>query len=215
MSGPAGEKFHKDSIISHRCDSHKSRKGISQIHPGIQTVKHRLRGTDAEIKYRIFTSKIDKILLAKTERGVCSIIIGADEDILFRSLQKEFPYATLTKSAGLQLEINSINHYLNGGLLDMPVDIYGTEFQVTVWTAISAIPYGETKSYSELAEEIGMPTAYRAVANACGANPVPLIIPCHRVVGKNGNLGGYGPGVNKKKFLLELEKKNKYSNTGN
>ncbi|WMT50548.1 MAG: methylated-DNA--[protein]-cysteine S-methyltransferase [Ferroplasma sp.] len=215
MSGAAGEKFHKDTIITHRCDSYKSLTETSQIQSGIRTVKYGGDGKGVEIKYRIFASKIDKILLAKTDRGVCSIIIGADEELLYGSLQKQFPHATLTESAGMQPEIDSINHYLDGGLLDMPVDICGTEFQVKVWTAINAIPYGETKSYSELAEEIGMPTAYRAVANACGANPVPLIIPCHRVVGKNGSLGGYGPGIDKKKFLLELEKKNKDSNKGN
>lgn len=174
---------------------------------GIQTLRNQT--IDLTINYKIFNSKIGKLLIAGTDKGICSLNIGSDGGLLFSSLQKEFPKATLIESDGLQPAIDAIIHYLDGGQLDIPVDIYGTEFQVKVWAAIKAIPYGATKSYSELAEEIGMPTAYRAVANACGANPVPLIIPCHRVVGKNGHLGGYGPGVDKKKFLLDLEKINK------
>ena len=215
MGAVSRDKSRKAPIISHYYNSLESQSRTPQIQPGIRTVKHRDIGKDRKIKYRIFTSKIGKILLAETDIGLCSIIIGTDEEVLFSSLQKEFPGAILTESDTMQLEIDAINHYLDGAPLDMPVDIYGTEFQARVWTAIKSIPYGETKSYSELAEEIGMPNAYRAVANACGANPVPLIIPCHRVVGKNGDLGGYGPGMDKKKFLLNLEKKNKDKNKCN
>ena len=177
----------------------QSKSGI-----GIKTLRNQPKGLT--IKYKIFNSKIGMLLIAETDKGICSLNIGTDEGLLFSSLQKDFPKAKLIESNRLQAAIDAIIQYLDGGQLDIPVDIYGTEFQAKVWTAIKAIPYGQTKSYSELAEEIGMPTAYRAVANACGANPVPIIIPCHRVVGKNGNLGGYGPGVDKKKFLLDLEK---------
>lgn len=208
------DKSRKAPIISHYYNNLESQRRTPQIQPGIRTVKHRDSGKNRKIKYSIFTSKIGKILLAETDRGLCSIIMGTDQDVLFSSLQKEFFSAILTESDGMQPEIDAINHYLDGEPLDMPLDIYGTEFQARVWTAILGISYGETKSYSELAEEIGMPNAYRAVANACGANPVPLIIPCHRVVGKKGNLGGYGPGLDKKKFLLDLEKINKNKDKG-
>ena len=176
---------------------------------GMGIKQYRSGGIGVTIKYKIFPSKIGMLLVAETEKGICSLDIGSDEETLFRSLKKEYPRAILIESDELKPRIDAILGYLDGSRIDMPLDIYGTEFQVRVWMAIKAIPYGETKSYSEIADDIGMPRACRAVANACGANPVPLIIPCHRVVGKNGNIGGYGPGVDKKRFLLEMEKVNR------
>jgi AraC family transcriptional regulator of adaptative response/methylated-DNA-[protein]-cysteine methyltransferase len=101
--------------------------------------------------------------------------------------------------------LRGVNAHLRGQELKLPVDIRGTDFQLRVWMAIHLIPHGSTRTYSELAEMIGEPRAVRAVANACGSNPVPLVIPCHRVVRKGGNLGGYGLGVPRKRALLEEE----------
>ncbi len=88
---------------------------------------------------------------------------------------------------------------------DLPLELKGTDFQVKVWKALEKIPYGETKSYQEIAEEIGSPKAFRAVGNANNKNPVSIIIPCHRVIGKSGKLVGYGGGLEKKEYLLHLE----------
>ena len=88
---------------------------------------------------------------------------------------------------------------------DLPLDVIATAFQSKVWQALRAIPYGSTRSYGEVAREIGQPTAQRAVAQACGSNPVAIVIPCHRVVAGDGGLGGYGLGVERKKKLLEME----------
>ena len=214
MNTVEGNQIHGNNSIFEENTLQKSHsmRPQSKSEIGIKTLRNQPKGLT--IKYKIFNSKIGMLLIAETEKGICSLNIGTDEGLLFSSLQKDFPKATLIEFDGLQPAIDAIIHYLDGDQLDIPVDIYGTEFQAKVWTAIKAIPYGQTKSYSELAEEIGMPTAYRAVANACGANPVPLIIPCHRVVGKKGNLGGYGPGLDKKKFLLDLEKINKNKDKG-
>ena len=106
----------------------------------------------------------------------------------------------------------SIISYFNGKKVkfNFPIDrIRATEFQKSVWKETSKIPYGTTTSYGEIAERIGKPKSYRAVGNALGANPLPIIIPCHRVVSSNGSLGGFSGGLKLKKFLLELEKKHK------
>ncbi len=89
---------------------------------------------------------------------------------------------------------------------DLPIELKGTDFQVKVWKALEKIPYGETKSYQEIAEEVASPKAFRAVGNANNKNPISIIIPCHRVIGKSGKLAGYGGGLDKKEYLLNLEK---------
>lgn len=89
---------------------------------------------------------------------------------------------------------------------DLPIELNGTDFQVKVWKALEKIPYGETKSYQEIAEEVASPKAFRAVGNANNKNPISIIIPCHRVIGKSGKLAGYGGGLDKKEYLLNLEK---------
>ena len=104
-----------------------------------------------------------------------------------------------------------IKSYFRGELKEfkIPVELHGTEFQLKVWKEISLIPYGETISYSELAKRIGCPESVRAVAGACGANPVSIIVPCHRIIGSNGEIGGYNWGKDRKRRLLDLETKNK------
>ncbi|HBH33643.1 methylated-DNA--[protein]-cysteine S-methyltransferase [Psychrobacter sanguinis] len=120
------------------------------------------------------------------------------------SLSKENPIEALLLTALSQLE-----HYHTGKLqqFDIPLDLsLGTPFQQSVWRALQQIPYGETISYAQLAQNIDKPTAYRAVANANGKNPFSIIIPCHRVVASDGGLGGYTGGLDKKRLLLEIEK---------
>jgi methylated-DNA-[protein]-cysteine S-methyltransferase len=90
-------------------------------------------------------------------------------------------------------------------IFDVPLLMHGTDFQVSVWNALSGIPYGETRSYKDIAEQVNRPRAYRAVGAANGRNPVAIIVPCHRVVGSNASLIGYGGGLDIKQYLLELE----------
>ncbi len=148
------------------------------------------------------------IIVAETEQGICAVSIGDSEEDLEQALKREFKRADIQKSERIRNRLNTLLQYFEGQELRLPVALRGTDFQRRVWAAIASIPYGETRSYNEIAELIGKPHAYRAVANACGANPVPLIIPCHRVVRKDGSLGGYALGVDRKKYLLDMEKRN-------
>lgn len=173
---------------------------------GMPASSYRKGGEGAKIRYDIIQSKLGFLVIAETDSGICALSIGDSEKILVDSLEREFPKAEIARSDEMKESGKAVLEYLEGKELDLPLDVQGTEFQKRVWAAIKTIPYGETKSYSEIAEMIGKPEAHRAVANACGANPVPLIVPCHRVVRKDGSLGGYGLGVDKKEFLLKMEK---------
>ena len=173
---------------------------------GMTPSEYRKGGAGIQIRYLIAESKLGFILVAETDKGICSVSMADAPDQLIRQLSSEFHKATLLQSEEVRDRMNAILEYFDGKKLNLPVDVQGTEFQKRVWAAISRIPYGETRSYNKIAEEIGMPKAYRAVANACGANPVPLIVPCHRVIRKNGSLGGYGMGIERKKYLLAMEK---------
>ena len=173
---------------------------------GMTPSEYRNHGKGIQIRYMISESRLGFILVAETDKGICSVSMADSPDQLVKQLSSEFAKATLLKSDKVRDSMNAILEYLDGKKLNLPVDVHGTEFQKRVWAAISRIPYGETMSYNGIAEEIGMPRAYRAVANACGANPVPLIVPCHRVIRKDGGLGGYGMGIERKKYLLDMEK---------
>lgn len=150
------------------------------------------------------------LLVARTERGVCNLRFGADPEALAAGLRREFPWAELREDgARLASCAAALRRYLEGRSrrLDLPLDVRGSQFQRRVWQAICAIPYGETRSYAELARQIGRPRAARAVAGACAANRVALVIPCHRVVESGGGMGGYRWGARRKARLLELEQK--------
>jgi len=144
---------------------------------------------------------------------------------LIAHLQNEYPNARIApQDSGAQfyLWVSQILRYLEGknyAIGDLPVDVAATAFQMRVWKELQRIPYGKTLSYNEVAERVGNPKAYRAVANACASNRVPLVIPCHRVVKKNGDLGGYRWGVDRKQKLMDMEVenisgRNLVSNTG-
>jgi AraC family transcriptional regulator of adaptative response/methylated-DNA-[protein]-cysteine methyltransferase len=123
-------------------------------------------------------------------------------------LAEEFPAAALSRAAaGLRLWLDTLLAYLDGqqARLDLPLDVRATAFQRRVWEALTAIPYGSTRSYGDLAAAIGQPTAARAVARACATNPAALVIPCHRVIRENGDLGGYRWGLARKRALLAQE----------
>lgn len=178
---------------------------------GMTPATYRKGGDGAEIQYAITSSPVGLILVAWTKRGLCSVKIGDSEKAATASLRAEFPNAALERAPEVSSFAAAMLEHVTGDRreIDLPLDIRATAFQLRVWRALKQIPYGETRSYSEVAESIGAPRAARAVARACATNPVALAIPCHRVVRNDGSLGGYGFGVERKEVLLATEKRNR------
>ena len=174
---------------------------------------YRRGGAGMRISYAIVDSPLERLLVAATERGVCAVYMGTTDDQLVRALNEEYPAAAaiLRNSPSLSRWARQIVSHLEGRhpRLDLPLAVQATAFQWQVWTALKAIPYGETRTYKEVAVSIGRPSAVRAVAHACATNPVSLVIPCHRVVRTTGNLAGYRWGIARKRALLAAEHKMK------
>jgi len=167
-------------------------------------------GRGMRIGYTISPSPMGRILVAATERGVCAVYLGhADAELLAR-LGREYPQAHIARDAKkVSRWVRQIVRHLAGRSpeLNLPLDIQGTLFQRKVWDALRRIPYGETRTYTDIARQLGQAEARRAVARACATNPVSLVIPCHRVVRSDGALGGYGGGgVKRKGALLDAER---------
>lgn len=164
------------------------------------------RGAGLEIRYATADSPIGAVLVGETERGVCAVLLADSADAAVEALAREFREATLTPDESVEEQAEAVVAYIAGGdLPDLPLDLRGTDFQRTVWTALAAVPAGSTVTYSQLAEAVGRPAARRAVAGACGDNHVSILVPCHRVVRGDGGLGGYKWGVERKQALLERE----------
>ncbi|WP_331353109.1 methylated-DNA--[protein]-cysteine S-methyltransferase [Cellvibrio sp. UBA7671] len=158
--------------------------------------------------FALETCSLGAVLIAQSEKGICAILLGDDPQLLHADLQRRFPTAELIPgdSTFLKTVIQVIRAIEQPQLkIDLPLDIRGTVFQQKVWQSLQKIPAGETRSYTEIAEEIGSPNAVRAVAGACAANAIAIIIPCHRVVRSDGNLSGYRWGVERKQKLLQQE----------
>lgn len=165
-------------------------------------------GKGMRINFTIIDSKLGRLLIGATEKGICSVTFGDDDKQLADNLFKEYPNAEFNLADDkFKSYAKTILSHLNGDqkALDLPLDLQATAFQMRVWAALRQIPYGETRSYSEVAREIGNERAVRAVARACATNPVALVTPCHRVIGSNGSLSGYRWGIERKKTLLEAE----------
>jgi AraC family transcriptional regulator of adaptative response/methylated-DNA-[protein]-cysteine methyltransferase len=166
-------------------------------------------GKGMSIEYTIVGCPLGQLLVAATERGVCSVQFGESEEELEAALAAEYPAASLRRD-GAQLDefVRALLHHLDGreSSLDLPLDVRATAFQSRVWEELRRIPYGETRSYAEVANSLGQPTATRAVARACATNPVALVTPCHRVVRGDGSLSGYRWGVERKGALLARER---------
>jgi AraC family transcriptional regulator of adaptative response/methylated-DNA-[protein]-cysteine methyltransferase len=175
---------------------------------GMTPGAYRRGGEGMRIHFTTTATPLGRLLVAATERGVCAVTLGDDDASLEAALRREYPRAT-TAPAGAELQgwVDEIVAYLAGAhtRLHLPLDLPATDFQRRVWEALREIPYGSTRSYRELAEAIGRPTAARAVARACASNRVALVIPCHRVVRGDGELSGYRWGPERKRRLLELE----------
>ncbi len=164
---------------------------------------------DSGIRFSVVATELGWLLVAGTARGVCNVRFGADDRALDRALREEFPFAEVSADpVGLAPWVEALLRYLEGRTrrLEVPLDVRGSQFQRRVWGAIRAIPYGETRSYSELARGLGRAGAARAVARACAANPVALAIPCHRVVRRDGEAGGYRYGAARKRALMDRER---------
>lgn len=154
-------------------------------------------------------SPVGRLLVGATELGVCSVCIGTSDEAVEAALLEDYYAADVFRNdEGMKKWVNSFADYFNGRRFppDLPVDVQATAFQWRVWKEIQSIPYGATASYSDIAKSLGNPDAARAVARACATNPVSLLIPCHRVIGKDGGLHGYGWGVKRKQALLSLER---------
>lgn len=162
----------------------------------------------APIVYTIAPCPLGYILVAATDQGVCAVHLGDSEAQLAALLTGDFPAAQPQPDHDALRRWSAVLiAYLNGRQceLDLPLDVAGTEFQRRVWQALQAIPCGATRTYSQLAGELGQPSATRAVARACATNPVALVVPCHRVVRADGSLSGYRWGIERKEALLTLE----------
>lgn len=178
----------------------------SRMKLGMTPAEYRRGGDGLKIKYETGKCQYGSIIVASTESGICFVTIKDTEEEMVNALMSEFPCASIVRSEDQGVYIGKIMEYLDGVEQDVKFDLHGTEFQVSVWNALRKIPFGETRSYSELARMAGRPGAVRAAASACARNPVSLIIPCHRVIRKNGDLGGYGLGIERKKAILERER---------
>jgi AraC family transcriptional regulator of adaptative response/methylated-DNA-[protein]-cysteine methyltransferase len=161
------------------------------------------------IGYTIAKCPLGRLLVAATPRGVCMVSLGDADAVLEAALLSEYPNAEIHCDAPeLAKWVKAILSNLNGRerRLDLPLDVEATAFQRRVWQELRRIPYGRTRSYTEVARAIGRPRAVRAVARACATNPVSIVVPCHRVVREDGNLAGYRWGLERKQALIETEK---------
>lgn len=165
-----------------------------------------------QIEYVIAKTSLGALLVAATERGVCAVTLGDDSETLEKNLAGEFPAAQRVRahapSSSLGAWIADIVAGVDGEKTnaDIPIDVQASAFQWKVWRALQQIPFGETRSYGEIAAAIGSPRGARAVASACANNRVAVIIPCHRVVRAGGALGGYRWGLERKQSLLDKER---------
>ena len=164
-------------------------------------------GAGESITFTSQRTALGVVLCARTARGVCAVRIGPDEGALEAELATEFPRARLERDDDALSDLARIVEQAARGqeVERLPLDLVGTAFQMRVWQELVRIPRGTTLTYGEVAERIGAPRAVRAVGSACGANPAALLVPCHRVVRRDGSLGGYRWGLEVKAALLELE----------
>jgi len=178
---------------------------------GMTPGEYRRGGAGANITFAIAPTPLGRLLIATTERGLCAVRFGDNASDLEQGLRKEFHAAELHRDdAAMQRYVKPLLASIRGEntTVDLPLDVRATAFQMKVWNKLRQIPRGETRSYGEVAREIGEPRAVRAVARACASNPVALAVPCHRVVRSDGGLAGYRWGMERKKKLLERERAN-------
>lgn len=181
---------------------------------GMTPASYRAGGAGASIRYTTTGTPLGRMLVATTTRGICSVTLGEDDAELVQRLAEEFPLAERERvDEGREEWLDAVIARIAAelGWSDVaapampPIDVAATAFQWRVWDALTRIPEGSTVSYGELAADIGMPRAARAVGRACGSNRLALIVPCHRVVREDGSIGGWRWGVERKRVLLKRE----------
>lgn len=175
---------------------------------GMPPASYRAGGRGETIRFAVAQCSLGAILVAATGRGICAILIGDTPEPLVDDLQARFPRAELRGAeADFEQTVAQVIGLVEAPRigLDLPLDVRGTAFQQRVWQALRAIPSGQTITYAELAERVGLAGGARAVAGACAANPAAVAIPCHRVVRSGGALSGYRWGIERKRTLIERE----------
>lgn len=175
---------------------------------GMKPLEYVKGGARADIHFALAECSLGSILVATSNKGVCAISIGSDPEALLHELQDRFPRSNLIGGdAAFESLVAKVVGFIEAPKigLELPLDIQGTAFQQRVWQVLREIPCGETATYSDIANKIGMPKAVRAVASACAANTLAVAIPCHRVIRQDGSLSGYRWGIERKKALLEKE----------
>jgi AraC family transcriptional regulator, regulatory protein of adaptative response / methylated-DNA-[protein]-cysteine methyltransferase len=176
---------------------------------GMTPGTYRNGGRGMRVRYTIVPTVAGHLLAAATERGLCAVMLDDETTQLEASLRSEYPAAEIERD---DEELRELMHQVLAGIgssgkeADLPMDVSGSAFQRQVWEALRRIPVGETRSYRAVAQQLGRPTAARAVARACASNRLALVIPCHRVVREDGELGGYRWGIERKRRLLDLER---------
>ena len=180
---------------------------------GMTPNQYRQGGRSQAISYVTIDSPVGLMMMAATDRGVCFVRFGESEEALVDELKREYPASEIAPMRrpyhpDFEKWADALKRHLEGTRphVDLPLDIRATVFQMRVWHYLQSIPYGEVQSYGEVASGIGQPSAVRAVANACAANPVAVVIPCHRVIRGTGELGGYRWGLARKRVLIERER---------
>jgi AraC family transcriptional regulator of adaptative response/methylated-DNA-[protein]-cysteine methyltransferase len=176
---------------------------------GMTPATYKRGGRGMHLRFAIAGCPLGRLLLAGTDRGVSAVYLGDEDEQLEEALRAEYPAARIEKEEGpLQPWVDELLQHLAGRRhrLDLPLDVQATAFQWRVWQELCKVPYGTTRTYSDIARTLGQPTANRAVARACATNPVSLVIPCHRIVREDGGLGGYRWGLDRKEKLLEQER---------
>lgn len=171
-------------------------------------ITQQAHGFSQTLRYAVGASSLGHILVACSEQGLCAILLGDDEPSVLKELQARFPHVKpVHDPAAMQRTLDTVIHYAEQPTTDpgLSLDIRGTGFQKRVWQVLCDIPSGQTASYGEIARRLGRPKSVRAVARACAANPLALVIPCHRVVRQDGGLSGYRWGIERKRALLERE----------
>ncbi len=182
----------------------------AKVRHGMTATALRKGGEGTEIRYAFGDSSLGLVAVGATDRGICAVLFGASRESLAEDLKARFPKAVLEPAdpgSDFDRWVELTLGYLDGKseLFELPLDVRGTAFQELVWRSLLEIPAGHTASYGEIAARIGRPKSARAVARACAANPVAVIIPCHRVVRADGDLSGYRWGIRRKRQLLNRE----------
>ena len=175
---------------------------------GMNPGSFRRGGEGLSIQFTIIDSPIGRLLLGATGKGLCAVCIGASDEAVETALKEDYYAADLYRNDRQMMKwAQEFSHYFEGNEFSnkLPIDVQATAFQWKVWKKIQSVPYGETTTYARIAQKLGKPKAVRAVANACARNRVALLIPCHRVVGKKGDLRGYRWSIQRKQTLLKME----------